>query len=311
MALLIDIGMPEWLRDEDLRTEVLSQLPDADVRCMADPGNLADIEVAAVTRLRPDLPGRLPNLKLIQKLGAGVDTMVSHPSLPEHVRIARLKPEEPAREIAEFCLAYVLRDQRHLLFHAARQADRVWEARAPRDSHKTVVGVLGLGHIGLRTARLFADLGFQVIGWSRSPKYYDDIDCRHGADALPMLLGQCDYVASVLPSTAATRGLFDRSMFAAMKPGSMLINVGRGDLVVEEDLLASLDGGRPGSAVLDVVRTEPLPEDSPLWRHPGVTITPHVSGWHLGDALKDVAENYRRLTAGEPLLHEVDRVRGY
>jgi glyoxylate/hydroxypyruvate reductase A len=96
-----------------------------------------------------------------------------------------------------------------------------------------------------------------------------------------------------------------------MKPDSTLINCGRGSLINEADLMKALDAGRPGHAVLDVVSQEPLPADNPLWRHPGVTITPHVSGWHLGDAMKDIAANFLRLSAGEPLLHEVDRDRGY
>ncbi len=95
-----------------------------------------------------------------------------------------------------------------------------------------------------------------------------------------------------------------------MKPGAVLLNAGRGDLIDEDALIDALNADL-GGAVLDVTRKEPLPQTSPLWDHPGVTITPHVSGWHLGDAMNDVAENYRRLIAGEDLLHEVDRKRGY
>ncbi len=96
-----------------------------------------------------------------------------------------------------------------------------------------------------------------------------------------------------------------------MKPRAVLINVGRGDLIVEDALIEALDGGALGGAVLDVVRQEPLPPDHALWRHPRITITPHVSGWHLDGGFEDVAENYRRLTEGRPLLHEVDRTLGY
>lgn len=311
MALLIDVGMPEWMTDDVLQDEILKILPDADLRLHGDMGNAGDIKMLATTRLRPELPAQLPNLQLVQKLGAGVDTMVSNPSLPEHVRITRLKPDAPAREIAEYCVAYVLRGQRNMAFHDANQADAKWEPVAPRRTPETKVGVLGMGHIGGRTAKMFAALEFQVIGWSRSPKYTDGIDCRWGPDALPELLGECDYVCSILPSTEQTRGLFNAEILAAMKPGSMLINAGRGDLIVEDDLVAALDEGPISHAVLDVVPVEPLPPGHPFWAHPAITITPHVSGWHLGDALNDVAENYRRLTAGDPLLHEVDRARGY
>jgi glyoxylate/hydroxypyruvate reductase len=96
-----------------------------------------------------------------------------------------------------------------------------------------------------------------------------------------------------------------------MKPGSTLINAGRGDLIDQPALIGALNTGPLAHAVLDVLTTEPLPRQNPLWRHPAISITPHVSGWHLGDALKDVAENCRRLSAGHPLLHEVDRCRGY
>ncbi len=311
MALLIDVNMPEWMTDEALAREVLSMLPDADVRVYENMGDPVEIEMAAVTRLRPDLAAKLPHLKLVQKLGAGVETMVGNPDLPGHVKITRLKPDAPAREMAEFCLAYILRDQRNMKFHDARQAERVWQPIAPRSTPDTVVGVLGLGHIGSRTAKMIAAVGFKVIGYSRSPKYIEGIECRHGADTLLPMLKECDYVACVLPSTLETRGLVNREFLASMKKGSVLINVGRGDLVIESDLMNNLDADHVGGVVLDVVNSEPLPPDSPLWTHPKVTLTPHVSGWHLGDALKDVAENYRRLLDGSPLLHEVNRARGY
>jgi glyoxylate/hydroxypyruvate reductase A len=115
----------------------------------------------------------------------------------------------------------------------------------------------------------------------------------------------------VLPSTAATRGLFDAGILAAMKPGAWLVNVGRGDLIVEADLVAGLDSGPLAGAILDVFREEPLPAAHPFWGHAKITITPHVSGWHLTGGLEEVAENYRRLKDGRPLLHEVDRDAGY
>ena len=139
----------------------------------------------------------------------------------------------------------------------------------------------------------------------------DGVDCRHGLDALPGVLAACDYVACVLPSTPETRDLFDAALFAAMKPDAVIINVGRGDLIVEDALLGALDDGHLGGAVLDVFRAEPLPPKHPFWTHPKITVTPHVSGWHLTGGLEDVAENYKRLAAGEPLLHEVDRAAGY
>ncbi len=299
------------MSEAEIRDDVLRHLPNADVRTIDAMGDPDSITMLAVSRLRSDLPGTLPNLQLVQKLGAGVETIVAHPALPAHVRVTRLKPKAPAREIAQFCLAYVLREERQLRFYADEQAARRWSPVEPREPESTVVGVLGLGHIGGMTGALFRDLEFQVQGWSRSPKTLPGITCLHGQQGLDQLLSTSDYVCAILPSTAETRGLLDAQRLALMKPGAVLINAGRGDLVDEDALIKALDLGTPGHAVLDVLSQEPLPPESPLWTHPGITITPHVSGWHLGDALADVAENFRRLSEGQPLLHEVDRALGY
>ena len=311
MALLIDIGMRGWMKESELVEEVRSHFPGADIRTRANLGDPAQIRMLAVSSLAPDLPAQLPNLELVQKLGAGVETIVNHPALPPHVRVARLKPVAPAHQIAEYCLAYILRFQRNMAAHEAAQTRRAWEPIEPRFTPDTTVGVLGLGHIGGYTASLMHHVGFRVLGWARSAKSIDGVECRHGANALALMLGECDYVAAILPSTTATRGLFDAQLMNTMKTGSILINAGRGDLIDEAALINCLDHGPLAGAVLDVLNTEPLPPENPLWAHPDVTITPHVSGWHLGDALQDVAENYRRLMNGTALLHEVDRARGY
>ena len=311
MALLLDIRDPNWMREEELRDLLAPRLPGVPIYCGLANADREQVLVLAVVRLHPDVVGRLPALRLVQKLGAGVESIVQSTDLPPHVRVARLKPQQAGREIAEYCLAYVLRDQRNMLRHAAAALDCRWDQVAPKQSHQTTVGVLGLGHIGGQVARSFAALGFRVLGWSRSPKTVEGATCVSGRDALPAMLGKCDYVVSVLPSTPETRDLFDNRLFAELKAGARLINVGRGDLVVDADLLAALDNGRLAGAVLDVFREEPLPANHPFWQHDKITVTPHVSGWHLDDGLPDVAENYRRLVAGEPLLHEVSRQAGY
>lgn len=311
MALLIDIAMPEWCSDSAFAAELAPMLPGSDIRCMAAPGDLADITMLATVALRPGLAGRMPNLRLVQKLGAGVETMAGNPELGPQVRVARLKPDSAAQEIAEYCLAYVLREQRNMGSHAAAQRAAEWRPVAPRETPATTVGVLGLGHIGGRVAAVHAALGFRVLGWSRGAKSLPEIDCRHGMAALHPMLDECDYLVSVLPSTPETRDLVDGSFLAAMKPGAVLINVGRGDLVVDDDLLSALDSGHLAGAVLDVFRTEPLPAGHPYWSHPKVTVTPHVSGWRVTGGAATVAENYRRLLSGAGLLNEVDRTAGY
>ena len=311
MALLIETGLSDWMTDEDIARDIRKLAPELDVRTPDTLGNADEITMVAMVQMREDHLTRLPSLQLLQKLGAGVETILGHPSLPDHMRVARLKPNAPAQGIAEWFLAYILRTQRNMAFHETAQASAEWLPKAPIFSPDTVIGVLGLGHIGARTARMMEAVGFRVLGWSRSEKRIDGVTCYHRPEALPEVLQQCDHVCAILPSTPETIGLFDAAMLARMKPGSQLLNAGRGDLIDEQALIAALDKGTPGHAVLDVTSQEPLPADSPLWLHPSVTITPHVSGWYLGDALADVIQNFRNLTAGAPLLHEVDRTRGY
>ncbi len=311
MALLIDVKQPAWMKDEDLRLELLRQYPEADIRIGADPGNLDDIQMLTVSTYLPGEALRYPNLQLIQKTGAGVNNILADPDLPQTVQITRLQTNTSGTEMAEYALAYVLQEQRHLRQYHRHQARSEWVAYPPRKTGDTTVAVLGLGRIGKLVAQRFVANGFQVVGWSRSPKQLDNVACFAGNDGLGQMLARSDYVVSVLPSTPETLKLFNRELFQRFNPQSMLINMGRGDLVDEADLLQALDAGLLAGAVLDVMSVEPLPADSPLWLHPAVQLTPHVSGYHLGDAILDIAENYRRLQNGDPLLHPVDRERGY
>ena len=310
MKLLVDIQKQAWMTAEQFR-KAAPELDDHALRFYPQLGDPADIVMLAVDSLRPGLAARLPNLRLVQKLGAGVETIVGAPELPVHIRVARVRAPAMAMEMARYCLWQVLQDVHNAAFHRREQAACRWTPAAPKRVADLTAGVLGLGEIGGACARLLVSAGFTVFGWSRSPKEFEGVACRHGESGLMEILGRADYLLSVLPATAETSGLFDKTRFAAMREDAVFINVGRGTLVVEAALLAALDAGRPRHAVLDVCRAEPLPADSPLWRHPRLTITPHVSGWDFAGGFAVVAENWRRLRDGRPLLHEVDRAAGY
>jgi glyoxylate/hydroxypyruvate reductase A len=311
MALLIDIKHPDWLTDDELRAELLAYTPAADIRIGADPGNVDEIEMLTVSAYLPGEALKYPNLKVIQKTGAGVNNILADEALPASIQVTRLQTSTSGAEMAEYALAYVLQEQRHLRQYHRQQAASQWISYPPRSAADTRVAVLGLGRIGQMVARRFVDNGFQVTGWSRSLKQLPQISCHAGDDSLAAVLEDADYVVSVLPSTDQTRGMFNRSLFTQFNTSAFFINIGRGDLVDESDLIEALDDGQFAGAVLDVMSVEPLPVDSPLWLHPGVQLTPHISGYHLGDAIADIAENYRRLQSGEPLLNPVNRELGY
>jgi len=311
MALLLDIKMPDWMTDEDLRAELLSHYPGADIRTGDNPGNLDEIEMLTVSNYLPGEALSYPHLKLIQKTGAGVNNILADQKLPESVLITRLQTNTSGTEMAEYALAYVLQEQRQMRTYHRQQGNSEWISYAPRKANDTTVAVLGLGRIGLLVAQRFVDNGFNVAGWSRNPKSLDGVSCDAGDDGLLRVLAGADYVVSVLPSTQQTRQMFAIDLFRNFEAQSFFINVGRGDLVNEPDLIEALDQGMLAGAILDVMSIEPLPADNPLWLHPRVQLTPHISGYHLGDAVLDIGENYRRLQSGEPLLHLVDRKRGY
>ena len=311
MALLIDIKHPDWLTDDDLRSELLAYYPEADIRIGAAPGDPQEIEMLAVSSYLPGEALQYPNLKVIQKTGAGVNNILDDDSLPASIHVTRLQTDSSGNEMAEYALAFVLQEQRHLRCYQRHQANQEWCSYPPRQAHNTTVAVLGLGRIGSVVAQRFVANGFRVSGWSRSPKALDGIDCHAGQDGLAAALTAAEYVVSVLPSTPETRRLFDRNTFPLFNPAAIFINVGRGDQVDETDLIAALDADQLAGAVLDVMSAEPLPAQNPLWTHPKIQLTPHISGYHLGDAVADIAENYRRLQRGQALLNLVDRELGY
>jgi glyoxylate/hydroxypyruvate reductase A len=141
------------------------------------------------------------------------------------------------------------------------------------------VGIAGLGVLGTSVARALAGIGYAVRGWSRSPKadLPEGVEAFHGDAARADFLAGCDTLVCLLPLTDATRGVLDAALFAQLPRGAQLVNVGRGAHLVEADLLAALDDGHIASAVLDAFVQEPLPPDHPFWRHPRITVTPHVA----------------------------------
>lgn len=286
--------------------------PALDIRIWPEAGDLADIDVALAWLPEPGLLARCPNLKLIQSIGAGTDHIVADRLLPAGVPVTRLVDAALTSQMVEYVLLAVLSHHRRLAEYRAFQARSEWRQLPACDTGRARVGVMGLGVIGGAVARALADLGFPVAGWSRSQKSHPGIEAFHGAEALIPFLAQSDILICLLPLTAETEGILNAAAFAAMPEGAYVVNAARGGHVHEADLLASLDRGHLSGAWLDVCRIEPLPSESPLWRHPKVTLTPHIAGLVLPQsAAAQVVENIRRVRAGEAPLNIVDPRKGY
>jgi glyoxylate/hydroxypyruvate reductase len=247
--------------------------------------------------------------KAVLNLWAGVERIVGNPTLTQP--LCRMVDPALTAGMVEWVTGHVLRHHLGMDRHIVNP-DHVWAPEPPPLAAERPVAMLGLGELGRACAAMLVALGFPVRGWSRSPRVVDGIACHHGDAGLQAALTGAEIVVTLLPATLDTENLLDARRLGWLAPGAAIINPGRGTLIDDAALLAALDAGRIGHATLDVFRVEPLPADHPYWAHPRVTVTPHVAAeTRPASASRMVAENIRRGEAGEPLLHRVDRDRGY
>ena len=247
------------------------------------------------------------NAKLVQSLWAGVERIVSNPTLS--LPLARMVDPGLATGMAEYCTGWALRAHLGRDLHAQ---DGVWRnAQTPPLADARRVTVLGMGELGRAVAAMLRGVGFCVTGWSGSGRPVEGVEVFGGAD-LDIALARADILVTLLPDTAQTRELMDARRLATLPRGAWLINPGRGTVIDDSALLSALDRGHLARAVLDVFRTEPLPAEHPFWSHPRVIVTPHIAAETRPEsAAPVVAENLRRVMAGRAPLHLVDRERGY
>jgi glyoxylate/hydroxypyruvate reductase A len=291
--------------------------PQRDIRLWPDRlGEPADIAYVCAWHAPRWLFVRLPKLKVIFSLGAGVDHIFADPDLPE-VPVVRIVDPDLTMRMTEYVVLHVLAYHRRQRLYDVQQRERLWHEHAQPPASAVDVGVMGLGVLGAAAALALARLGFRVAGWSRAPKALPGIECFHGEGGLESFLRRSEILVCLLPATPATHGILDLKLLRKLKRdgaagGAYLINAARDALHVEADTVAALDEGLLAGATLDVFAREPLPAASPLWRHPKVTITPHNAAFSDPHALSaNVLRQIERFEAGLPLEHVVDRIRGY
>lgn len=287
-------------------------LPEFEVRRTLDGVPPQDVVAAVVWKHAPGMLEPLSELRLIQVLGAGVDHVFTDTRLPRGVPIARLVDPGLTARMSEYVLLHTLALHRRLDVTARAQRERRWDFIHPAPPARSCVGVLGLGQLGLACATSLSAMGFKVVAWTRRRKPGIPFETYAGEDELSAFRRQCDVLVLLLPLTAQTTGLVDARFLTDLRAGAALINVGRGALIDDADLVDALDDGRLRHAVLDVFRQEPLPLDHPFWAHPGITVTPHNSSATNPDtAIDQVVENIRRAVSGSVPLHLVDPIAGY
>jgi glyoxylate/hydroxypyruvate reductase len=301
-------------------TRFKARAPERDIRLWPDRiGDPADVAYACAWKPPHGVLATLPRLKAIFSLGAGVDFLMTDPSLPR-VPVVRVVDPDLTMRMSEYVALQVLMFHRRQRLYDAQQRARHWFEHAQPPASAVAVGVMGLGVLGAAAAQALARLGFRTAGWSRTGKSIEalpGIETFHGAAGLDAFLARTEILVCLLPATPVTLGILRLKLLRKLKRdgaagGAFLINAGRGALQVDTDVLAALDDGTLAGASLDVFPTEPLPVESPFWTHPKVTVTPHnAAASDPGALVANILRQIERFEAGQPLEHVIDRAAGY
>lgn len=297
---------------EPLITGLKESIPDIDIHIWPEVDKPEKIE--AIITWQPPLAimAKFPQLKVIISLGAGVEHILRDSYLPQNVPIVRMVEPCLTSKMTEYILLAVLRFHRQAFAYQKSQKAQHWQPLPLPETSSRNIAILGLGVLGSDAARKLNTLGFTVRGWSRKPKNIDGIECFYGQDQLKFCLSKCQVLVCLLPLTPKTEGILNGETFSVMSQGGYLINVARGQHLVEKDLLEALDSGQLSGACLDVFHQEPLPETHPFWSHPQITVTPHIAIQTDSESyIKSIIDTIGCLRAGLPLQNVVNHQRGY
>lgn len=291
--------------------------PDREIVTEVQPGDEATIDYALVWKQQRGSLATLPNLKVIFSLGAGVDHVFHDDQVPNLPIVRTISPDLTMR-MSEYVVWQVLDHHRLGSKYRAQQLKKIWlEDRRQPAANEVTVGIMGLGVLGRDAAEKLKNLGFNVSGWSRRPQQIDDVTTYHGKDGLTDFLKTVDILVCLLPLTPDTKGILSMAVFGRMKDDGplgapILINAGRGGLQNEADILAALERGLLSAASLDVFEKEPLPESSPLWSNPKVTVTPHAAASSSANALApEIVQMIKDYERDGTLINLVDREKQY
>lgn len=286
-----------------------SQAPDLVVHVWPETGPLEEVDYVLCWAPGAGEIARYPNLKAVFSLGAGVDHLLTDETIPHHLPIVRMVDRSITEGMVQYVVMAVVNHHRRMREMDANQASRIW---ARLELARPVIGIMGMGGLGQASAAALSAMGYTVRGWNRSGRGVDGIEIFAGVEGLKPFLAGTNILISLLPHTQETISILNRDTFAALPHGAYVINAGRGEQLVEQDLLEALRSGHLSGAMLDVFRKEPLAADHPFWTEKNVTVTPHIASWvdpsaGTGHVLRAIAAFER----GETPDGLVDRAAGY
>jgi glyoxylate/hydroxypyruvate reductase len=285
--------------------------PDAEFKVWPEVGDASAVTHALVFNIPRGAWKRLPNVRAVFALGAGVDQILADPDFPRTIPLYRLIDAGMREQMTGYALYGVLHWHRRMGEYAAQSLKREWVRLDAVHPSERSVGVMGLGVFGSDIVQKLLTLGFKVCGWSRTRKVIDGCDCFAGKDELPAFLARAEILVNVLPLTDETRGILGKPLFARLPGRGALIHLGRGGHLIERDLIDALDAKRLDWAMIDVFPTEPLPVDSPLWAHPKILVTPHIAAIGSDRTEQQILASFQAFERGEEPPGRVDLSAGY
>lgn len=280
--------------------EALAQLlPGCTVHIYPDIPDRDEIEYAVVWHHPHGDLINYPNLKAVLNMGAGTDHLEADPGLPD-VPVVRLLDPDVGNDMAQYVVYWAMHFHRRFEDYRAQASRGEWLGHEVPRTAEYRVSVLGLGLIGTEIVNRLALSGFKAQGWSRSQHRIDNVTTWHGAEGLADILASTDVLVNCLPLNRHTRHLLNDESLSLLPRGAHLINVSRGAVVHDEELVRLLQNGHIAGAALDTFAEEPLPQAHPYWSMPNVFVTPHISGsTYPKSAARPIADNIRRMQRGE------------
>lgn len=269
---------PDVKGAEEFRKILSNSFPHYNVTSSLEGTNLLDIEVVIIWLVVPDYLSKLTNLKLLLSCGSGIDHFLDISSIPYHLPLIRLVDPYLRNRVANYVLQQILEKYFPTINHLdlIEAQKKIYEAIQKSKLH---VGIMGIGLIGSNIAKKLIDYGFQVSGWVNSQKKRDISEVYIGKSELNVFVQQTNILVCQLPLTKETKGILNINLFNHLPDGAFLINVGRGEHLIESDLILGLKNGKLSGACLDVFQVDPLPSNHPFNTIPNIKITPHIAGY--------------------------------
>jgi|AntRauTorckE6833_2_1112554.scaffolds.fasta_scaffold00708_17 glyoxylate/hydroxypyruvate reductase A len=295
-----------------LKNALLEKDPNLDVEIWPRVENKERIHFAVCWNHPDEVLGNYPNLRGVSSLGAGVNHLLDDESLSPDIPICRLITGSLQDQMAEYVLNTITNYRLHIAEYFKQKEKGIWKQHSSIPKKNSPVGIMGLGEMGLNVATLLVQQEYTVNGWSRSKKDIEGVTSYAGKNELSDFLSETKILVNLLPLTDETEGILDLDLFKKLKKPGYLINVGRGDHLIEEDLIYAFDMDYLEGACLDVFEEEPLPQNHSFWNRKQIMITPHIAAiTPAKEAAEMLVENYKRAMSGMDLMYEVDREKGY